>query len=863
MLRKKFLLALSTSLVCSESLLAKEDKTYTLGKVSTAGQKDRTDYSGQVNLGYSGLTAPKSWQDEEVKKYTGSRTVISNKALTQQANQSIEEALQNVPGLQVRNATGVGAMPTIQVRGFGAGGSGHSNATLMLVNGIPVYMAPYSHIELDIFPVTFQAIDRIDVIKGGGSVQYGPNTYGGIVNIITKPIPKRWENQAAERMTFWAKARNAGFANTNTGDSSFLKSLGNNLLYNTYVRSGGMINKHFGVQAQANWVMGQGFRDNTPTNIQNYWLDGVYDINENNGIKAYYQYYKFNIAQPGSLSEQDYKINRFANLRPFNAKGGRSQRFGIVYENRFGDLDKVGGTFTFTYYGQFMTRDFQVSSSYNSANMVTCYTEASCVAQGLPSGYNLAVPYTFTNYNGYAEIENPVRSINNAFEPKVNLVVNTGKVKQTFIVGLRFMTTTFLQRQYMNTNICPTETQHGVSGFFCKNGQNVMSGWQPHKKHGFYWNWADWRNNYTAVYLSDRIETWDGRFFIVPGLRYAFVQYNNENPSNWEPISDNWPSNVPKPDRAAVSKQESAQALKKIKHMNNWLPSLNIGFIPVQGDHTLLTYFNYQRSFVPPQLDVLSFGGAEYFTQHFDSVEVGARYTYKDKFSFNADFFRIWARNFATGQYSVYTSGPYAGSVRPVNGYSQGVELEMYYRPIKGLQFHAAFNYIDTRVTSHETLTDLNGDSFPGKTSYNKHFPFVSPYQFILDARYTYAKTTFGTSSYFYSRAYSGISNSAAGGYYGTQYYSGGNNYQSVFNSGYQCAQWCMTQHEGLLPWYWVWNVEVSQVFWESGRHKIVGSLQVNNLLNMKYYFTGIGSSPAGLQPGPGRSVTAYLNYTF
>ncbi|WP_104707467.1 TonB-dependent receptor family protein [Helicobacter ailurogastricus] len=821
------------------TLMAK-DKTYTLGKVSTAGQRGKTDYSGHVNLGYSGITAPKSWQDEEVKKYTGSRTVISNKQLTQTANQSIEEALQNVPGMQVRNTTGVGAMPSIQIRGFGAGGSGHSDATLMLVNGIPVYMAPYSHIELDIFPVTFQAIDRIDVIKGGGSVQYGPNTYGGIVNIITKPIPKHWESQVAERTTFWAKARNAGFANPYTGDSSFLKSLGNDILYNTYVRSGGMINKHFGVQAQANWVDGQGFRDNSPTNIQNYWLDGVYDINENNGIKAYYQYYKFNIAQPGSLSEQDYKINRFANERPFNAKGGRSQRFGIVYENRFGDLEKVGGTFSFTYYGQFMTRDFQVSSSYNSANTITCFSAASCAAQGL-SGYNLAVPYTMTNYNGWAEVENPVRSINNAFEPKVNLVVNTGKIKQTFITGLRFMTTTFLQRQYMNTNVCNTKTSGEGAGVLCEGG-NVMTGWQPHIKRGLYWNWNNWHNNYTAVYLSDRIETWNGRFFVVPGLRYALVQYQNDNAADWATIP-----------RAV---------LKKIAHMNNWMPSANIGFIPVQGDHTLLTYFNYQRSYVPPQLDVLSYGGAEYFTQHFDEIEVGARYTYKSKVSFNADFFRIWARDFATGQYSIYTSGPMKGNVRPVNGYSQGVELEMYYRPVKGLQLHAAFNYIDTRVTSHGPLTDLNGDVLPG-TSYNKHFPFVSPYQFILDARYTYRKTTFGLSSYFYSRAYSGISNSAAGGYYGTQYYSGGNNFESVLNSGYQCAAWCMTQHEGLLPWYWVWNIEVSQVFWESGRHKIVGSLQVNNLFNMKYFFTGIGSSPAGLQPGPGRSVTAYLSYQF
>ncbi|GAA7103432.1 hypothetical protein ID0213_08930 [Helicobacter pylori] len=91
----------------------------------------------------------------------------------------------------------------------------------------------------------------------------------------------------------------------------------------------------------------------------------------------------------------------------------------------------------------------------------------------------------------------------------------------------------------------------------------------------------------------------------------------------------------------------------------------------------------------------------------------------------------------------------------------------------------------------------------------------------------------------------------------------GGNNYESVLNSGYQCEAWCMTQHEGLLPWYWVWNIQVSQIFWENGRHRVTGSLQINNIFNMKYYFTGIGSSPAGLQPAPGRSVTAYLNYTF
>ncbi|GAA7953061.1 hypothetical protein COL5_04450 [Helicobacter pylori] len=46
-----------------------------------------------------------------------------------------------------------------------------------------------------------------------------------------------------------------------------------------------------------------------------------------------------------------------------------------------------------------------MSSSYNSANMVTCFSEAACRAAGLPAGYNLAVPYYATNYNGWAEVE--------------------------------------------------------------------------------------------------------------------------------------------------------------------------------------------------------------------------------------------------------------------------------------------------------------------------------------------------------------------------------------------------------------------------------------------------------------------------
>ncbi len=117
------------------SFMIAKDKHHFLKKVTTTEQKFSS-------------SAPLSWQSEEVRNSTSSRTVISNKELKKTGNLNIENALQNVPGIQIRDATGTGVLPKISVRGFGGGGNGHSNTNMILVNGIPVYGGPYSNIEL-------------------------------------------------------------------------------------------------------------------------------------------------------------------------------------------------------------------------------------------------------------------------------------------------------------------------------------------------------------------------------------------------------------------------------------------------------------------------------------------------------------------------------------------------------------------------------------------------------------------------------------------------------------------------------------------------------------------------------------------
>ncbi len=220
-------------------------------------------------------------------------------------------------------------------------------------------------------------------------------------------------------------------------------------------------------------------------------------------------------------------------------------------------------------------------------------------------------------------------------------------------------------------------------------------------------------------------------------------------------------------------------------------------------------------------------------------MEGGQRFYFNNQVSFNANYFVIFANNYFTGRYG--------DNQEPVNARSQGVELELYYTPIRGLNFHAAYTFIDANITSHTMVTNPANPKGPKKDIFGKKLPFVSPHQFILDASYTYAKTTIGLSSFFYSRAYTDVLNTVPF----TQYAP------TIKNGA------ITTRTAGMTPWYWVWNLQISSTLWERKKQSINASLQINNIFNMKYWFSGIGTSPNGKEAAPPRSITAYVSYHF
>jgi len=93
-----------------------------------------------------------------------------------QGSENLNQALDYLPGVDSRReGKGEGH---IKVRGFS------QDNLKVLIDGVPAYEGYLGTVDLTALSV--ESIDRIAVSKGAGSVLYGPNTMGGVVNIITR-----------------------------------------------------------------------------------------------------------------------------------------------------------------------------------------------------------------------------------------------------------------------------------------------------------------------------------------------------------------------------------------------------------------------------------------------------------------------------------------------------------------------------------------------------------------------------------------------------------------------------------------------------------------------------------------------------
>jgi outer membrane cobalamin receptor len=111
--------------------------------------------------------------------------VVDELQIEESPAETLGELLANEPGIDWRTYGDYGgARGTIHIRGM------EGNATQVRVNGVTVNSPSLG--PADVSKIPLNSIERIEVVKGSGSVLYGSGAMAGTINIITKR-PKREE----------------------------------------------------------------------------------------------------------------------------------------------------------------------------------------------------------------------------------------------------------------------------------------------------------------------------------------------------------------------------------------------------------------------------------------------------------------------------------------------------------------------------------------------------------------------------------------------------------------------------------------------------------------------------------------------
>ena len=171
-------------------------------------------------------------------------SVITREDIVNSPAKSIDEILQQVPGMDIRRRGANGVQSDISFRGSSF------EQVLLLLNGIRMNDSQTGHNNMNI-PVDLDDVEKIEIIKGPAARRFGQNAYAGVINIITKTTPGKRVKISADGGDY--STYGLGF-NAQIGNEKFTNSL------------------------QANSASSEGYMFNTDYEIRNVFYQGKLNI---------------------------------------------------------------------------------------------------------------------------------------------------------------------------------------------------------------------------------------------------------------------------------------------------------------------------------------------------------------------------------------------------------------------------------------------------------------------------------------------------------------------------------------------------------------------------------------------------------
>jgi iron complex outermembrane receptor protein len=269
--------------------------------------------------------------EEPVTSIPANVDVISEEDIQKSTAQSIPDLLRTQVDIHVNDITGNRRTFTVDLRGFGETASSN---TLVLIDGRRVNEADLSGVDWTQIPL--ERVKRIEIIRGGrGSVLYGDNATGGVINIITKEGDKF---KAGGELA-------AGSYDTFRGSAYFSGSL-SNLTYYVFGR----------------YFDSDGYRDNSDSEAKDIGANVSYYFKDRMKFNFSSGYHKDNTGLPGALKESDFDagISRRESKNPDDFAEVEDYYFQAVPEIYFfnKDIFKIDASFRRRSWSSFATGDW-------------------------------------------------------------------------------------------------------------------------------------------------------------------------------------------------------------------------------------------------------------------------------------------------------------------------------------------------------------------------------------------------------------------------------------------------------------------------------------------------------------------------
>ena len=353
---------------------------------------------------------------DRLESVPGSFNVVDEEDLIARRPFTVREALNNVAGVNIVGEDAFVLAPNIGIRGLDPR---RTSRTLLLEDGMPLFLAPYGDPSAH-YSTPLDRVQRIEVVKGSGQILYGPQTIGGMINFVTKPVPKN------------------GFEGSVTATS------GNNDFTGLHANVG-YGGERGGVMLDALKKQGDGIRDNHEFDVEEFTLKGQLNLTDRQTLIGKISYYEedSNISETG-LGEVDYARDKF------QAPSGNNDRF--EHERKAAQLQHI---FQFDNTTKLTTQAYYSDSYRSSFRQIDA-----------PGGFDEDTPGAST---GVTELERCPAGLNAAteanaeqcggrhrprsytyygFEPRLDFQHNLFGLQSDAVVGFRYHEEDITRKQY-------------------------------------------------------------------------------------------------------------------------------------------------------------------------------------------------------------------------------------------------------------------------------------------------------------------------------------------------------------------------------------------------------------------------------